>query len=52
MDFTGENIDKLPANLKILEYIANDDSDFNNSDLDKVYFLEQKYPNVTFKNIN
>jgi hypothetical protein len=57
MDFTGENIDKLPANLKILEYIANDDSDFdnsdfNNSDFDKIYLLEEKYPNVTFKNIN
>lgn len=56
MDFTGENIDKLPANLKILEYIANNDSDsdfdFTNDDFDKLYFLEQKYPNVKFIKIN
>lgn len=54
IDFTSENIDKLPANLKLCEYVAYSDEDLG-EDVDKylniLNFLEEKYPNVQFRKV-
>ena len=50
IDFTGENIDKLPANLKICEYIAYSEEDVDEY-LNKLNFLAEKYPNVQFRKV-
>jgi len=49
VDIPYVNIDKLPENLKILEYFANSNEDID--DLNKLNFLEEKYPNVQFRKI-
>lgn len=53
IDFASANIDKLPANLKICEYINYEEDlgeDFDEY-LNKLNFLEEKYPNVQFRKV-
>ena len=53
IDFTGENIDKLPANLKICDYVAYSDEDVEDVDkyMNILNFLMDKYPNVQFRKV-